>query len=76
MVYTKIDQPLRDYTHAILDKTELNIIQTRNKWNWKWISNIKAKNGSSALWISGADLSNLIQVRAEFKDKVPQVSDS
>ena len=35
MVYTKIDQPLRDYTHAILDKTELNIIQTRNKWNWK-----------------------------------------
>ena len=35
MVYTKIDQPLRDYTHDILDKTELNIIQTRTKWKWK-----------------------------------------
>ena len=35
MVCAKIDQLLRGYTHAILDKTELNIIQTRNKWNWK-----------------------------------------
>ena len=37
MVSFKGNQLLAETFHAIMDKIEADILQTANKWNWKWI---------------------------------------
>lgn len=68
------------------DKTGAAMLQTTGKWNWNGLSNIKDTSTESfrlqilvlyqSICIWKIDLSSLGNARAEYKDKVLDVSDS
>ena len=86
MVCSEGDQLLGADFHAVLGKVEADMLQITKEWNWEWIieekgyfyKKIAASNDGSArkyLNVQGWSL-NFTHIRAKFKDKVLDVSDS